>query len=132
MIDINSVVLEKFGGYGSKVSRKISITRSFSFGLPPAFFKDNGLGRYTNVLLFYNKQLNLIVLKFETDDTNGGFKLVKYGEGDKMGASFVARSFFTTYNIDPKTYKGRYEAEKGVKDGIGEVFWIQLGKPQEN
>jgi hypothetical protein len=125
-MDINSLNLEKFSSYGSKVSRKISITRSYSFGIPPALYKENDFDKYKYALLYYDKVANVIAFKFTEDDSEGGFKLVKYGEGERRGASFVARSFFNTYKLDPKVYKGRYEAKKATKEGIGDFYWIQL------
>src|SRR3989344_1744191 len=116
-MDINSLNFEKFAGYGSKVSRKISITKSYSFGIPPAFYKENDLEQFSYVVVYYDKTAGVIALKFQKDDSEGGFKLVKYGNDGKRGGSFVARSFFNTYGLDPKKYKGRYEAKKDKKDG---------------
>jgi hypothetical protein len=128
-MDINLLNFEKFSGYGSKVSRKISITRSYSFGIPPAFYKDNNLEQFSYVIVYYDKVARVIALKFQKDDTEGGFKLVKYGNDGKRGASFVARSFFNTYGIDPKQYKGHYDAKKETRNDIGEIYWIALPEP---
>jgi hypothetical protein len=120
--------LEKFSGYGSKISRKISITKSFSFGLPPAFFQENSLNGYTKVAIFYDKKERVIALHFNNEE---GFKLSTYGEGTKQGASFLARSFFTTYDLKPADCKGRYTPEKIHKDGIGDLFVIKLAPKKE-
>lgn len=130
-MDITSLNLEKFSSYHSKVSRKISITKSYSFGIPPAFFKENDFDRYKYVILYYDKTANVIAFKFMQDESEGGFKIVKYGEGDRRGASFVARSFFNTYGLDPKVYKGHYEASKEKMEGIGDLYFIQLPAKQD-
>ncbi|OFX80137.1 MAG: hypothetical protein A2X20_00300 [Bacteroidetes bacterium GWE2_40_15] len=129
-MNIENLNLEKFSGMGSKVSRKISITKSYSFGIPPVFFKENNLEQYNYVAVFYDKTANVIAFKFEKEDVGEVFKLVKYGSGTRRGASFVARSFFNTYGIDPVKYKGKYEANKGEKEDIGEIYWIELGEPK--
>lgn len=128
---IEDLQFEKFIGMGSKVSRKISITGSYSFGIPPAIFRENNLDQYSRVAVFYDKTANVIGFKFEKEDSADGFKLNKYGEGKKRGASFVARSFFNTYKLDPAKYKGRYEAHKDIKEGIGEIYWIELGQIED-
>jgi len=115
--------LEKFSGYGSKVSRKISITKSFSFGIPPALFKENNIDGFEKVALFFDKKAGIIGLNF---NNNEGFKLAKYGTGDKRAASFLARSFFTGYGLDPAKCKGRYVPDKINREGIGELFLINL------
>ena len=131
-MEINELNLEKFSGYGSKVSRKISITNSYSFGIPPAFFREHKLGAKTHVILFYDRQAQVIAFKFMEDESEGGFKLVNYGTGDKQGASFVARSFFNTYKINPAKYKGRYDVHDGQKEGLGKIFWIEIGDRPED
>lgn len=123
--DIN---FERFSGYGSKVSRKISITKSFTFGIPSVFYKENGLEGFNSVAMFYNKDNGAIGLHFNNQE---GFKLSKYGEGDKRAASFPARSFFQTYGLDPATCKGRYTPEKIQKDGIGDIYVIKIGGKKE-
>ncbi|NQV89243.1 MAG: hypothetical protein HQ488_02885 [Parcubacteria group bacterium] len=125
-MDINNLNLEKFTGYGSKTSRKISITKSFSFGLPPAFYQENELDKFNFALLLFDKDNKVIAIKFAENDSDGGFKLATYGEGKKRGATFVARSFFNNYNIDPKLYSGRYEYEKINSDEHGQVFLIKI------
>ncbi len=123
-----NINFEKFSGYGSKISRKISITRSFSFGLPPAFYQENNLKDYTRVAMFYDKKEALIALHFNNDE---GFRLSIYGEGSKQGASFLARSFFTMYDLEPAKCKGRYTPEKIYKEGIGDLFVIKLTAKNE-
>lgn len=114
---------EKFSGYGQRISRKISITKSYTFGIPPTFFKDNGIASFNYVAIYFNREEKVVGLHFNNEE---GFKLVKYGVGDKQGATFPAKSFFLNYRLDPNIYKGHYDAEKIVKDGIGILYLIRI------
>jgi hypothetical protein len=42
-MDLDKLRLEKFVGFGAKMSRKISVTKNYCFGLPPAVFAENNL-----------------------------------------------------------------------------------------
>lgn len=128
-MNYNELNFEKFTGMGSKVSRKISITRSYSFGIPPAFFKENDIDNYNHVVIFYEKNAGVIGLNF--NNAAEGFKLVKYGTGDKRGASFVARSFFNAYGLDSSKCKGRYSVEKIDKEGVGHMYIIDINKKEQ-
>lgn len=125
-IDEKSLNLVAFEGFGSKTSRKISITRACSFGFPSGFYTDSGLDKYTHASLFYDSGKKVIGIHFSESELPGSFTLVVNKVGEKKSASFVARSFFNFYNIDPVRVKGRYEPEKIVKEGVGEIFVIQL------
>lgn len=119
-----NISFEKFTGYGAKTSRKISITRSYSFGIPPAFYQENGLDKFTYVSIFFNKDEGVIGLHFNNGE---GFKISVYGEGNKKGASFLARSFFNAYGLDPAKCKGRYIPEKIQKDGV-DLYAIKISE----
>lgn len=103
--------LEKFEGYGSKRRPGISITKSFAFGLPPAFYQENKLDGLEYAMLFFDKKNMVVGIRFVNDNSEGGFKIARYGEENKKGARFVARSFFNLYNLDPNKIKGRYKVE---------------------
>lgn len=115
---------ERFGGYGEKLSRKISITKSSSFGIPPQLYQEEEIEQFTHALLFYERSQHVIGIQFVIGGDNGGFKLIKYGHNDKKGATFVARSFFNAYHLDPQKIKGKYEAKKEDVSGIGLLFMI--------
>lgn len=122
----SALKLEKFTGYGTKTSRKISITSASGFGIPPALYKEFGLEKYSYVVLFYDRDAKVIALKLKENDEEGGFKLVRYGQGDKRGASFVGKSFFATYNINSDLYRGRYDVERATVPEVGDVLLIKL------
>lgn len=111
-MDIQSLNLKKFEDVNSRISRKISLTKSYSFGIPPTFFAENGLSGATHAILFFDENQKVVGISFKKNGSDKeGFKLVVYGEGEKQGASFVARSFFNKYKIDPKKCWGKYEPE---------------------
>lgn len=126
MIDVASLNLQKFEGYGSKVSRKIGITKSHSFGIPPAFYSENEMDKYKYATLFYDPVKKVIGIQFTPEDKGGSFKLITHNIGDKKSASFVARSFFNHHNLDSKKIRGRYDPEKKEISGIGTTFLIQI------
>lgn len=125
-IDIEKLNLERFSGFRKKVSRKISITGSATFGFPPAFFSENQLSAFSHVVLFFDREQRVIGLRFLKSAEDGAFKLVSYGKDEKRGATIGARSFFSRYDIDPKTYKGRYDGVKKWFEPLGDVYLIQL------
>jgi hypothetical protein len=125
-MDIKELNLKKFEAFGAKISRKISITASSSFGFPPTFYKENNLDKYTHAVLFYDQNARVVGIHFTSDKPEGAFKLIIHGKDDKISASFVARSFFNTYGLIASGVKGRYEYSKIDQEGIGEIYLIEL------
>jgi len=127
-MEVKNLQLKPFIDYRTRISRKISLNPSFSFGIPPTFFKENGLDEGFVAKLFYDELQRVIGIKFvRKSETSGpGFKINVYGEGDKKGATFLARSFFKKYNIDPDKYRGKYDPEKVDLPDVGEVFIFEL------
>lgn len=131
-MDINTLNLNKFQEYGAKISRKISVNKSYSFGFPPALYEEEGLSRYNHVVLYFDEVQKVIGIEFVNHDGQGqGFTINPYGEGSKRGASIIGRSFFNKYNIDPKKFYGKYAFEKIQKDG-SEIYLIQLNERSKN
>ena len=129
-MDINSLNLQKFEGRGSKTSRWISVTKSNSFGFPPAFFKENRLDKFSKVNLYFDPNAKVVGIKFLKDGEEASFALNKYGK-EKKGASVVAKSFFSEYGIQAPRVNGRYEPTVTVRPDIGKVFLIQLEDHEE-
>jgi len=126
-MDYSTLNLKKFSNVGSKISRKISITGSYSFGIPPAFYEEHGIKDYSYAVVFYDEQNQVIGVQFTKEkEKDSSFKLIPYGSEVKMGASFVARSFFNTHDIDIAQIKGRYDPEEHTFPDIGKVFLIDL------
>lgn len=126
-MDIKSLNLKKFEEYGSKISRKISLNKSYSFGLPPTFYKEQGISNYSHAYLYYDESQKVIGIQFvKIADGEKGVKIATYGKGDDMGATIIARSFFNKYNIDPKKYNGKYDYNKENMEGVGELYLFQL------
>lgn len=130
-MDIANLNLERFSGYGSKVSRRISITRSFGFGFPPAFCREHDLNRFAFAALFYDKSQRVIGIQFlaegEKDPDQGAFRVVHYGVGDRTGASFTAKSFFNEVGLNVDESRGRYEGTPYPK--MPNTFLLDLSKP---
>ena len=124
--------LKKFSGFGAKISRKISITRSYSFGFPPTFYRENNLKIYTHAVVYYDVEKRVIGIQFLQGKEDGAFKLIKQGVGDKTHATFVARSFFNSYNLNVNEIKGRYKPKTIDQEGIGKIFLIDLKDKKEN
>ena len=130
MENIENLNLKKFSGFGAKISRKISITGSYSFGFPPAFYTDNGLADYSYAILFYDENAKVIGIHFIKEREEGAFKMIPHGKDDKTSASFVARSFFNTFKLPVDKIKGRYEPNVINQDSIGKIFLIQVKEAQ--
>lgn len=127
-MDTANLKLEKFTGYGSKVSRKIGINRAYGFSFPKAFVMENKLEKGAHTQLFFDKDARVIGIHFEHGgDNNHTFKLVvNKRDGDVVGAQSAAKSFFTTYDLVIDDIAGSYDYEKKEVPEIGELFLIQL------
>lgn len=128
MINIESLSLEKFEEYGSRISRKISIHRTASFGIPPTFYKENKIEGYNIAQLFFDKVQNVIAIKFVKSEEESGYKINKYGDGDKQAATFMARSFFNKYGINPEACHGKYGFETVELTNVGKLYLIKLAE----
>lgn len=123
--------LQKFEKTNARLESRITITSSYSFGFPQKFYRDNNIDKYKYVVLFFDKKNKAVGLHFTNDEEEANkFTVIKNKSG--YGGSIVARSFFKTYNLDPKEYKGRYEWTKQEVPGMGEVFVIELKKKKES
>lgn len=125
-MDVEKLRFEKFMGFGSKMSRKISVTKNYSFGISPIFYSENNLDGFDFVELYFDPSEKAIALHFIKEKSDACLKMIKYGEGDKRGASVVAKSFFTRYDIEPKRVSGKYDPIKVTREGLGDLFVIQL------
>jgi hypothetical protein len=104
------------------------VTKSQSIGLPTKFFNDNGIKDFKFAVLFYDKSVNAIGIKFTNDENEkNGFSIVK---SDNYGGNIVSRSFFKAHNIDTVKYHGRYNWKNVDLENIGEIFVIELDNPK--
>lgn len=132
-MDIKSLNLKKFEEYGSKISRRISLNKSYSFGLPPTFYQEQGIANYSHAYLFFDDNQKVVGIQFvKIAGGEKGVKLVTYGQGPETGATFIARAFFNKHNIDPKKYYGKYEFTKENVEGVGELYLFQLKESKSN
>jgi hypothetical protein len=79
-------------------------------------------------MLYFDPDQKVVALRFIKEKNDSCFKLIKYGEGERRGGSFVAKSFFTRYSLEPKRVSGKYDLQKVTREGLGELFIIQLNE----
>ena len=119
----------KFEGRNSRFESRITITGAYSIGFPTTFYKDNNIQNFKYVVLFWDVASKALGIQFTNDEVEKNkFRIVKT---QKYGATFSAKSFFSTNKIDPKEVKGRYEWEKVEQPGIGEIFVINLSNKEK-
>jgi len=117
--------LKEFTGRNERLETRMTITKSYSIGFPTKFFKDNKINDYKYVVLFFDEVKKAIGIKFTNDDVKKNkFAIIKSKSG--FGGSVVVRSFFKSFNIDPIIYYGRYDYEKIIQEGFGEIYVINL------
>lgn len=123
---------QEFQNVNAKIEKRISITRSCSFGFPYGFCDENRINDFTFVVLFFDPTKRAIGFLFTTDsEKKYKYSLVK--SLSSRSASVVARSFFTTYNLNPGEIHGRYEPKKIVLPTGEQIFVIDLkNKVDEN
>lgn len=122
--------LKKFEGTKARLENRITVTASNSFGYPRKFYKDNNIENFKYVVLYYDEKNKVIGFLFTNSEEEGHkYTLIKSKQG--YGASIVATSFFRTYNLDSKKYRGRYDWEKRNLEGVGELYVIRLVERQE-
>lgn len=116
---------KKFEGRNVRLEDRITITKSNSIGFPMKYYRDNAIKNKKYVVLFYDDVKKAIGIHFmNNEEEKNKFSIIHSKAG--YGGSVVVRSFFRTYNIDPKLYYGRYEWEKINYEGVGEIFVINL------
>ncbi|OGY59641.1 MAG: hypothetical protein A3I31_00515 [Candidatus Colwellbacteria bacterium RIFCSPLOWO2_02_FULL_44_20b] len=121
---------EKFQGQNQRYENRITITRSFSIGLPRKFYEDNLIAKKKFAVLFWDKDNKAMGIQFTDDEAEKNkFKII-HGQ-HSFGGSIVARSFFRGCNIDLEKYSGRYEWEKASQEGVGDLFVIKLKEQQK-
>lgn len=124
-------MFKKFIATSKRNENRITITASNSFGFPTKFFKDNNVGDYKYVVLYYDEEQKAVGFQFTNEEAEmHKFTIIKSNRG--YGGSIVATSFFKTNNIRPEEYKGRYEWESQEPEGIGKLFVIKLVNKQQS
>lgn len=122
---------QKFEGRNVRLENRITITNSNSIGFPSKFYDDNKIKDYKYVVLYWDADNRAIGIKFTNDENEKSkFTIIQSKAG--YGGSVVSRSFFKTYEIDPKIYHGRYDWEKQSIDGVGEIYAIKIQAKESN
>jgi|SRR3972149_3680579 len=110
---------------------RITITTSNSIGFPTKFYQENKVADFKYVVLYYDETNKALGISF-TNDENEKYKFAIIKSNKGYGGSVVVRSFFKTYNIDPKTYRNRYPWEIVNQEGVGKLYVINLKERQIN
>lgn len=122
---------QKFEGRNVRLEDRITVTRSHAIGFPTKFYTDNGIKNFKYVLLFWDAGNKAIGIHFTNgEEEKSRFTIMHSKIG--YGGSIIARSFFRSYDIDPKKYRGRYQWEKKSLEGVGEVYVIKLRERKQD
>lgn len=121
---------KKFTKTSTRTENRITVTSSYSFGFPTKFYKDNNIGKFKFVSLYYDKKNNAVGLQFTNDEEERHkFSIIRSKKG--YGGGIVATSFFKTNNLNPREYRGKYEWKKQKIENIGTLFIIDLTKKDQ-
>jgi len=121
---------KKFTAVSQRSENRITVTGSNAFGLPTKFFKDNNVGNFKYVVLYYDDQEKAVGFLFTNDENEQyKFSIIKSKRG--YGGSVIATSFFKSNDIVSKDYKDRYKWEIQEIEGIGKLFVIKLVNKQQ-
>jgi len=116
---------KRFTKTHSKTDDRISITRSYTIGMPGQFVRQNLDSKPRYMVLFFDMEKSAMGIRFTNDDTEEGKFSVIYSKVG-YGATVIARSFFRINNINIDTVRGKYVWKKQHIDGIGELFVIEF------
>ncbi|MBL7158941.1 hypothetical protein ISS85_00490 [Candidatus Microgenomates bacterium] len=121
---------KKFTKTSSRTEDRISVTSSYSFGFPRKFYKDNNIGKFKFVSLYYDKKNKAVGFQFTNDEEERHkFSIIKSKKN--YGGGIVATSFFKTNDLNPRDYKGKYEWQKQKIENVGVLFIIDLKKKDQ-
>src|SRR5687767_5104400 len=102
---------------GRRFEELITITRARHVGFPTQFYIDNALDTYQYAVLFYDKEQNVIGIKFTAEKEDGSIAIARHSKG--YGGYISATSFFKANRINTKKYAGRYEYKKVPLTDVG-------------
>jgi len=120
------MAFQKFTQVNSRFETRITITPTSAFGFPAQFYKEQGLAEYKYAILYFDPDTLSIGFHFTNDENEPHkFSILKSKQG--YGGQITARSFFRSYNLDPKIYRGKYDWKPDESDSsIGKLYIIKL------
>lgn len=122
--------LKKFEAVHGRYEERITLTKSYSFGLPSRFYNDNSIKNYKFAVLFWDAGNIAVGIHFTNDELEKGkFSIVHSKIG--YGGGIAAKSFFRHNKIDVMKYHGRYDYEKIQQEGFGDIFVIKLTEKEK-
>lgn len=122
---------EEFTSVKGKFTPTISITKIGGIGLSSGFCRRYSVENYKGVKLYFDKNSNVIGLKFLNEEADGMFKLRtnELKNNDKNnGLFFMCKSFFESYAIDYSKLAKKYSPEEISDAKIGKMYIIKLSK----
>ncbi len=120
---------KKVESRNARTENRITITKSNGIGFPTKFYKDNKINEFKYVILYFDTDQKALGLQFSNDEVEKNkFSILHSHSG--YGGSIVARSFFKTYGIEPKSYYGRYAWKVESQENIGNLYVINLKERQ--
>ena len=116
--------LEVFTSKGVRIrDTYVTILSNFQIHFNAGFCHRASIGDKSHIIIAYSRQNKSIVFQFTSDEKAiGVLKLIQRSGIANVGS----RSFFNTYDLDPKALKGRYIPIKGKIPKIGEAWFINL------
>jgi hypothetical protein len=120
------MAFKKFTQVNQRFEDRITVTPTSAFGFPAKFFKDQQLDQYKYAVLYFDQEIMAVGLNFtNSEEEHHKFSLLKSKQG--YGGQITARSFFRSYNLDPKKYSGKYEWAIDESDPVvGKLYVIIL------
>lgn len=110
-----------------KGTTQISITRASALGFSAKFCRLTDILNFNYVTLFYDSAKKAIGILPTNKEEKGSFKITK----EKTTASVSITSFLNMYQLNPKTYHGRYDWTTETIPDIGKVYIIVLDNKNE-
>lgn len=120
---MEKIEFEKFVSTGKRFSEYIGFNMSGGFSFSSGFYRKNSVKRFPYVTLFYAKKDRAIGFLFTKQRESGSLKLAHR----LNNASVRSNSFLSAYNIQPKSFAGRYPVQQYNTDSEESLFYITLG-----
>lgn len=117
---------KKFENRNHKTETRITLTRSYSLGLPAKFYHQNKIDESRYVVLYFDEAKKALGLHFTNDETEKNKFSIIRSKNEGYGGGVAVRSFLKTYDLNPEQYFGKYEWVKENIEGIGELYIIEL------
>jgi hypothetical protein len=110
---------EEFSPVRGRYTPLITVGESGGIGISAGFSRTYGINSasYPKVKLYFNRAEMTVGIRFlSANDVSSDDLVLK--EVPRGGAHINAKPFWMRFNVDHKTYAGRYQPERLQKDGV--------------